>query len=400
MWIFFNTAVYVLTSVSIIAVFRRKKSKNGWFFLSLILTLFSLNFILLPIFGAEAKRIVYCTIFLTDALFLIDWECRFFKAPKRMNSFLLILFYIILLTGLSEGLISFLIARNMIEIYSPLIIEGRGSGDDWRRAHITGDKSKVYDPVLFWKPSTEPPYNRYGFKGDLYSQNKSGKKRIFFYGDSNTDGQDSLTYPLLFKEVNADSFEVFNAGVAGWSSYQGVKRAEEDATKWKPDIIFFSFGWNDPAGALKMQDKDFVPPSKYSVSFQRFLMKYKSVLFLLDKIKKLPEKTAGYMPRVSKEDYKENLSKLLFLCQDNNIRLILMTRPHAYDSSFFREDETFRKHVPEYNEALRNFAKRNGVELIDIEEEFYGKKEFFADESHFNEDGYERMAEIITAYLK
>jgi len=26
---------------------------------------------------------------------------------------------------------------------------GRGKSEDWREAHITGEKSKVYDPLLF-----------------------------------------------------------------------------------------------------------------------------------------------------------------------------------------------------------------------------------------------------------
>jgi len=400
MWIFFNAAVYILTSIAVIAAFQRKKSRNRWFFISLILVLFSLNFILLPALGSGAKRVVYCIIILADATFLIDGKCRILKPPKRANPFLLIAFYVILLAGLFEGLISFLSEREIVKVYAPLIIEGRGSGDDWRRAHITGDRSKVYDPVLFWTPSAEAPYNRYGFKGDEYDRQKSFRKRIFFYGDSNTDGQDSLTYPLLFKKLNMDSFEVFNAGVAGWSSYQGLKRFEEDAKEWKPDIIFFSFGWNDAAGAEKTEDKEFVPPSKIFVSVQRFLIRYKSVLFLLDKLKKRSEGALEYIPRVSKKDYEGNLSKLLELCRSNNIRLILLTRPYAYDSSFFREDRTFRKHVPEYNEILRDFAGRNRVELLDVEDEFYGKGEFFADESHFNGEGYQKMAEILTAYLK
>ncbi|MGE3063626.1 MAG: SGNH/GDSL hydrolase family protein [bacterium] len=395
-----NIIAYTLT-IFVFIFLTFNKSKNTAMFLFTTALLFSINYLILPFFSPVSKRVIFIIIILSDISFLLLLK-KNLRTNRILNShpIIMTIYFIIVLAGTAEGAVVMLHQANLIKLYSPLLIMGRGEGDDWRRAHITGDKSKVYDPVMFWKPSTEYPYNKYGFKGIPYEDKKSSKKRIFFYGDSNTDGQDLISYPYYLQRMFQDSFEVFNAGVAGWSSYQGLKRLKEDVGRWSPDVVFFSFGWNDAAGGMGKQDKDYNPPSEMTVKAQRFLLNYKIVLLFLNQIKREETKHRAYQPRVAKSDYIGNMKEVLSLCREKNIRVVFMTRPYAYDSVFFKTDSTFRRFVPEYNETLRVFASENQAELLDIEGEFFGREEYFADESHFNEKGYEKMAEIISGCLR
>jgi hypothetical protein len=48
-----------------------------------------------------------------------------------------------------------------------------------------------------------------------------------------------------------------NAGVVGCSSYQGLMRFREEAAPYAPDVVLFSFVWNDAARAIDVPDEDF-----------------------------------------------------------------------------------------------------------------------------------------------
>ena len=200
MWIYFNMFIFLFTFIVLILLIRKKSKLKTLFFFTLIILLFSINNLLLPFFNSLSKRIIFTSILLIDLLFLIDLHKNFLKLVEKLkfNIIFQIVFYFIIIIGVFEGTVNLLAEKNIIKLYSPLIIISKRNGDDWRMTHIKGDKSKVYDPILFWKPTNKYPYNKYSFKGKEFSKIKSNKKRIFFYGDSNTDGQDNLSYPSVF----------------------------------------------------------------------------------------------------------------------------------------------------------------------------------------------------------
>ena len=88
------------------------------------------------------------------------------------------------------------------------------------------------------------------------------------YGDSLTDGPPRGGWPswlnrLLQEQGRAGGrrFEVMNAGVAGYSSHQGVLRFLQEVDRYQPDLVLVSFGWNDAAEAIGQPDKTFkIPP--------------------------------------------------------------------------------------------------------------------------------------------
>lgn len=398
--------VYILTIFLLVVLIIKKEKEDLKKLFYIILLLFSFYFLILPIINSNAKRLTYFLMLSVDIAFILNLYGKIEKMFKKLILLLKIksltkIFLLSIITiGTIEGIVFILSEFNLIKLYSPLIIMGRGKSEDWREAHITGEKSKVYDPLLFWKPSNKYPYNSYGFKGKIFDKTKTGKKRIFFYGDSNTDGQDEIYYPKFVQDLLGDSFEIFNAGVAGWTSYQGLKRLKFECDEWHPDIVFFSFGWNDCANAIGKEDKEYSPPPKIIVSIQRFLLQYKTTLLFLNFLKKDRTKNIKYLPRVNKVDYVENIKAAYNICIKRGIQFVVLTRPYVYDSTFFKTDSTFRRFVPLYNETLRIFANENNIPIIDVEREFYKKDSFFLDESHFNTQGYKHLAEIIKEYIE
>lgn len=279
--------------------------------------------------------------------------------------------------------------------------------EDWRMCHIVGDELRELDPVLFWRSVPKPPYNAQRFKGPLATVPKpAGLFRIIVYGDSNTDGPpDRVAWSeFLGREIEkrADlrgrSCEVLNAGVAGYSSYQGLMRARQELSIYAPDLILVSFGWNDLPAAIGRPDKDFSPPSALYVDTLEWLSHSKLFLYL----KHLAERRAPAQlvgARVSPDDYARNMESFLELARQHGIGVAFLTRPHRSTEIEQRKEAGWRGHVPDYNDVVRTFTQRTGAPLIEVERQFEGRKSFFYDDAHFSEKGHVAMARFVLERL-
>jgi lysophospholipase L1-like esterase len=94
--------------------------------------------------------------------------------------------------------------------------------------------------------------NSHGLRGEEFSPRKPhGKIRIIAFGDSYTYGygvgQDD-TYPAqlgrMLQRDFPDRYEVLNAGVNGYSTYQELM-ALRRALRWEPDVVTISSTYND-----------------------------------------------------------------------------------------------------------------------------------------------------------
>jgi lysophospholipase L1-like esterase len=112
------------------------------------------------------------------------------------------------------------------------------------------------DATLFWK--LRPSLDRADASrfGDVTNSDglrmrreigaKDGRVRVACFGDSCTYGLwlsvDDAWPNVLDKDRALD---VINAGVPGYSSYQGALLAERRCPEWKPDVVVLEFGLND-----------------------------------------------------------------------------------------------------------------------------------------------------------
>ncbi len=133
----------------------------------------------------------------------------------------------------------------------------------------------TYDPDLLWKmlPNQKEvpcPYpvstNSLGLRSKEIRP-LEGQFRILALGDSRTFGDaagNSETWPALLEDYLNTSipndFEVINAGVGGYSAYQGMRFLEKHIGDLKPHLVIACFGTNDwgsvPPGAGGLVDWD------------------------------------------------------------------------------------------------------------------------------------------------
>ncbi|NQT50744.1 hypothetical protein HQ576_01770, partial [bacterium] len=118
----------------------------------------------------------------------------------------------------------------------------------------------VRDPVLGWR--NRPGYvgetfrvNSRGFLGpELELEKAPGVVRVVCLGDSCTAGDlldtPDQTYPRQLASALAEryptrTFEVINAGVGSYSSFQGRAWLEQELIHLRPNVLVVYFGWND-----------------------------------------------------------------------------------------------------------------------------------------------------------
>jgi len=264
--------------------------------------------------------------------------------------------------------------------------------------------SMVADPVLFWRPKDGPPYNGQGFKGPLVESPKPKQNfRIIAYGDSNTAGMSTIIWPaelqkILERERGADrGWEVLNAGVHGYSSYQGLERFRQEVERFEPDLILISFGWNDVADARGQPDKAYESRADIVTGSLGVLFRYRAFLVPLHYLRgsSTPE-VDRVGRRVSIRDYVDNLRQFEIDASKHGASIVLLTRPHRESTRQIIQDEGWRTHVPSYNEALLEHAESSGTAAIDVQAFFEQQPAtLFEDECHFSDAGQPVMAQYI-----
>jgi lysophospholipase L1-like esterase len=236
-------------------------------------------------------------------------------------------------------LISEIFLRMIDYNYSPMKIEAI-SKNDWREFHSFKDDNFEYDPYLIWRPRKNySVFNSQGFRGEELGVKKDNEFRIFAIGDSNTLGwsgeKNAPNWPMYLEELlreSNDRFTVINAGVWGYSSFQGLRRFKE-ILRFQPDMVLISFVSND-AQKVAFSDAEYLHRGK-ELAFYNILLKFrlgKLMIAFFDKFKSLKKdynKEEDFLvPRVSLEQYKNNLKEIIRISKENNIQPVLLTRPY------------------------------------------------------------------------
>jgi hypothetical protein len=91
-------------------------------------------------------------------------------------------------------------------------------------------------------------------------------------------------------------------------------------------------------------------------------------------------------------EYRQNLRRIIGLAKENEVRCVLLTRPLIRGSE---GPLCWKRFAPDYVAATIEVGAECGVPVIDVSREFKGRDEYFADESHFTEEGHRRAAALI-----
>lgn len=284
--------------------------------------------------------------------------------------------------------------------YSPVQIGANVAGD-FREEHAFRDRNLVYDPDLIWRPRTGPfsPFNPQGVRGLPVSPEKpSGKLRILAVGDSNTFGwdvDDGANWPAQLQALFAATrpAEVVNAGVWGYSSFQGERRFKELSTL-DPDIALISFGGND-AHQVTVPDAEYVRRHDRLDRLTRATSKLRLAQLVVaawDRVEGATSAAGTLGPRVSVDDYARHLRAIIAEGRARNIRVVLLTRPYVGASS---DPAMWKTHAPAYNATTLAVAASEGVDAIDVHAAFKDRPGVFDDESHFGVEGHRLAARLI-----
>lgn len=313
------------------------------------------------------------------------------KASERLLNVGLVLASLLLCAAAGEVLL-----RVVGYEYRAVQIVDRTGRDD-RGNYIFGNDDFMPDEDLIWRPRPGVSvFNEQGFRGEIATVPRpAGTVRIFTVGDSNTLGwagfgpnwPDHLAAELHGRGMPA---QVINAGVWGYTSFQGLTRTREVMT-YEPDIVLVSFGSND-AHHVTTPDAEFVNGYRSS-ALGRTIGSFKigqGGMFLVDVARSFTGTTMR--PRVALADYRANLRSIVETVRAGGADAVLLTRP------FFgtNHDPLWWKNFgPDYNRATVEVAAEMSAPAVDIYTYFKDSEEFFVDESHFEDSGHRITAEII-----
>ncbi|MEW6364840.1 MAG: SGNH/GDSL hydrolase family protein [Acidobacteriota bacterium] len=313
-------------------------------------------------------------------------------------------------------LISLVLAEGILRLldyrFSPIVFVWPDNENDWRPHHMQGDGRPgsgdgpltLFDPVLLWKlnPGGSRFVNDQGCRGPVVRPDRNGNEYLIIaIGDSNTIGplDRAESWPGSLQDMaalnhSARPILVVNAGVFGYSSFQGLRRFQQ-VLPWRPDLVFFSFGAND-AHPVRVSDEEYARRIERLGRWSRLRLALPAAHLawsILDRIR--PE--SGIIHRVSIEDYRRNLSVFVQTARERGIIPVLLTRPHIGTSD---DPHSWAMYVEQYNDETRQTARDLDVDCLDIETDFREKADCFADNSHFSRRGCHLMAQIVLAYLE
>jgi lysophospholipase L1-like esterase len=285
--------------------------------------------------------------------------------------------------------------------YKPLAIVTHNL--DTRSDLVFEDEHFEYDPELIWRPKRDQSvFNAQGFRGVvLPSEKPKNSFWIFAVGDSNTlgwQGEEGPNWPLSLNRrlrSDCDCFEVVNAGVWGYSSYQGLIRLKE-VLKYRPDMVFVSFGSND-AHPVGVPDKEY-GSSVTKLRLEKILQRYRLGRLVMGASMQWTAFGAdAFQHRVSLEDYRENLEEMVRLSLAQGAQVVLFTRPYI---GSIPEVPRWKSYAHDYNAATAGIAAKHGLPLVDLYAYFKDRENLFDDESHFNGEGHELAAEIVHRHIQ
>lgn len=262
--------------------------------------------------------------------------------------------------------------------------------EDIFRLKICGELLGEYDRNLFWRLKNVQP----NFK-------EKNSLKIMCFTDSASVMYEGKGYPdILLKDLENSIPEknpvIFNAGVPGYTSFQGLKYFTSELLSYRPDIISVCYGWNDHwQSGNKIPDKLQQPPNEFT---RKILKKSRALTFLRDSILRTKQNKyscggpAKYH-RVSLSDNESNLQSFIDIAKKNGITIILMTAPYLNGL------EDWIPTHKQYNAVVRRLAKINNVPLVDLVDTFKDRRDLFIepeeDKVHYNWQGAEIVADSL-----
>ncbi|MEO7970564.1 MAG: SGNH/GDSL hydrolase family protein [bacterium] len=277
------------------------------------------------------------------------------------------------------------------------------------------------DPLLLWrlKPNldhvvwdfTVLSTNAQHLRSERPLQKKQpGAIRIVCLGDSVTFGyrvptvwpeqpndydRTALPYPMLLeKELRAANpnkqIEAVTMAVPGYTSHQGLGWLRREVDSLKPDLLTISFGWND-ASFSDVPDSEAIKTDWRAITV-RWLVDHSQAFAHAThwlRARQPPSaRVARPAPRVSEQDYLNNMMAMAQLGRQKQAAVIILAAPYRDKVTNPPEAALMQR----YRAGLRSVSSQNGLpflELPELTEATYPiNQNFFGELIHPNDMGH------------
>lgn len=264
------------------------------------------------------------------------------------------------------------------------------------RENVKREGLYKFDFSLFWKyrPSASEQINSLGFRDREFSIAKKEQFRIVVLGDSCTAGHQLPSEDTYVKHLErlldnygeGRDYEVINAGVPGYTSFQGLRYFRRIAQKYNPDLVIAHYGTNDRSKAL-YPDNALSYAKLIRLSFIRLIGEHTKIAqFMMKKICGVG--TIQWKTRVTPKDYRQNLDTVAKEARRMNIEVLFIKPCLRAELNNARENNVY---VPPHSH----------VNLFEVFSQYRGAKaeEIFFDSLHFTELGHKLLADEIYSTL-
>jgi lysophospholipase L1-like esterase len=241
---------------------------------------------------------------------------------------------------------------------------------------------RVDDPAnMFWKGHVS---NSLGFRSPEFTLEKSPTViRVVCFGDSSTFGigvKIEDTWPvqletLLNNDNGQQRYQVINAGVPGYSSYQGLRHMRQEIDRLQPDIVIATYANND---FWRWDDRtDAEQAGRLANHGQHGILSGSRALQLVDRylspaIRKQRSRWAEtatrnyvdpqsqWVPRVPLDEFKENIVAMSDLCEKRKVPLVLVAWPDQWQVMGHWSPRI------RYQDVLRQVALERDLAVADV----------------------------------
>lgn len=258
--------------------------------------------------------------------------------------------------------------------------------------------------------------NSHGLRGPDFSAKKTpGTFRIICLGNSCTFGwqvgeNDPFPRKLETKlrEIAPNTHsQVINAGVTGYTTFQGLRFLRNEVLDWEADMLIVNYCWNDHwAGGQDIADKDQKMPAQWILDLQNAFgrtMTYRWLKFVIFSIRKPVTEFSHTEPvyRVGLADYRSNLEAMIEMARSRGIPVVLLTSPIPPKKDF--PPTMVHLFHEKYNEITRSFSGQRGVTILDVSAEFAKYEGLYeepgTDPIHYNINGHNIITRMIADFL-
>jgi N-acetylglucosaminyldiphosphoundecaprenol N-acetyl-beta-D-mannosaminyltransferase len=317
---------------------------------------------------------------------------------------------LVILAGLAGALA---MAEGTVQVWRPQILErypaGLYAAAPRRQYQLRRDFTGQFRYPEF---RTDVRINSQGLRAEqVYGPKPAGVRRVLAVGDSFTMGysvQHGQTWARRLEELLGPAYEVLNAGVPGYSTWQEIAYLEEEGLGLEPDMVLLAFFMGndlaDNAGPelpVKLQEGKLVAarePDGLLPRAVRFWLARHSHLYHLvwPAQRALRGKSPGNRDPYPEAGWQATaglLDRAKRLCRDRQAELFILLIP---DRPAYRANpEAHAAH-----QRMGGVCRDAGVKFLDLSPALSGEGFYYPQDGHWTASGNEAAARAIAGWLQ